>query len=104
MLHNGIHVTGIALSTGENAIYTITIPENQSILAFRLWSYDDEQGDADIYVRRKSEPTIRYYDAKSNGHTNAELILFQQPEAGTYYLMIDAYRAVKNVSLVAQFK
>lgn len=101
VLAKGVPVTGIALGTGSTKTYKITAPENAKNLSFRL---SGGTGDGDIYVKFGAVPTTTSYDAKSDGDTTAEQVTIGAPSAGTYYLLLKAYRAINGVSLVANYQ
>jgi pseudolysin/vibriolysin len=99
-LTSGVPVTGISLSTNSKKLYSINVPAGRSTLTVKL---SGGSGDGDIYVRRGSAPTTTSYDKKSDGSTNSETITFSSPTAGTYYVLLNAYRTVSGASLVATY-
>jgi vibriolysin len=58
-------------------------------------------GDADLYVRFGSAPTLNVYDCRSAGATTAESCIMNPAQSGTYYVMINAYSAYSGMSFTA---
>jgi vibriolysin len=56
-------------------------------------------GDADIYVKRGSPPTLSSYDCRPYSSGNSETCAFNPAQSGTYYVMIQAYSAFSGVTL-----
>ncbi len=58
-------------------------------------------GDADLYVRRGSQPTTSAYDCRPYRGGNNETCTFDNPAAGTYYIRLRGYSAFSGVTLTA---
>lgn len=58
-------------------------------------------GDADMYVKFGSPPTVNSYDCRSEGATTAESCTITAAQSGTYYVMINAYAAYSGMSFTA---
>ncbi len=101
VLSSGVTVSGITLATGASKTYTLVVPSGKTSVVFKL---SGGSGDGDLYVRLGSAPTTTTYLKKSIGSTNAETITVTTPAAGTYYVMVSAYAAVTNTSLLATIK
>ena len=56
-------------------------------------------GDADLYVKFGSPPTLSSYDCRPYTGTNNEQCAFDPAQSGTYYVMINPYAAFANLSL-----
>ena len=100
VLTNGVAVTGIALSTGNSKLYSITVPAGRPSLTFKTTG---GTGDSDIYEKMGSAPTTTSYTQKSDGSTTVETITVSNPPAGTYYVLINAYATFSGVSLTASY-
>ena len=100
VLTNGVAVTGIALSTGNSKLYSITVPAGRPSLTFKTTG---GTGDADIYEKMGSAPTTSSYTQKSDGSTTVETIAVSNPPAGTYYVLVNAYATFSGVSLTASY-
>jgi pseudolysin/vibriolysin len=101
VLTKGVPVTGLALASNATVTYTFVVPAGAKNLTFKTSS---GTGDADIYAKFGAAPTTTAYDAKSDGGTNAEKITVAAPKAGTYYLLLKAYRAFSNVTLEGNYQ
>ncbi len=99
-LANGVPVTGLSGSTGNQQFFTIEIPAGASDLTFNL---SGGSGDADLYVRFGSAPTTSTYDCRSWNSGNTESCTFASPSAGTYHVLIHAYSTYSGASLTASF-
>ncbi|HEX7130142.1 MAG TPA: protease pro-enzyme activation domain-containing protein [Rhodanobacteraceae bacterium] len=98
-LQNGVPVTGLSASTGnQTQVYTVTIPAGASNLVI---SESGGTGDADLYVKFGSAPTLSSYDCRPYLYGNNESCTFSAPQAGTYYVMLNAYQSFSGVSLEA---
>ncbi|MBC3872999.1 pre-peptidase C-terminal domain-containing protein [Undibacterium flavidum] len=91
-------IVNIALATNASKLFAITLPTAKSSLSFKL---SGGTGDGDLYAKLNSAPTISDYTKKSDGQTNAEVITFTNPVAGTYYLLVNAYATVSGAKLTA---
>jgi Zn-dependent metalloprotease len=101
VLTKGVPVTGIALAVNATKTYTLVVPAGAKNLSFKT---SGGTGDVDIYVKLGSAPTTASYLKKSNGATNAEAISITKPAAGTYYLLLNGYKATSGVTLVATYQ
>lgn len=99
-LSNGVAITSLSASTGQELSYTMTVPAGSSSLSFDL---SGGTGDADLYVRFGSAPTTSTYDCRPYKTGNTESCDFATPQAGTYHVMVRAYAAFSGVSLTGSF-
>jgi len=97
-LQNGVPVTGLSGATGAKLYYTVTIPSGRSSLSIAM---SGGSGDADLYVKKGSNPTTSSYDCRPYKTGNSETCTFSSPGAGTYYIMINGYSSFSGVSLKA---
>lgn len=100
-LNNGVPVTGLAASTGQELAFSLTVPAGATDLDFVL---SGGTGDADLYVRFGGEPTTSSYDCRPYLNGNNETCSFSAPQAGTYYVVVRAYSSFSGVSLVASYQ
>jgi serine protease len=61
-------------------------------------------GDADLYVKKGSEPTLSSFDCRPYKVGNNEACDFSNPGTGTYHVMLYAYRAYSNTRLTGTFR
>jgi serine protease len=60
-------------------------------------------GDADLYVRRASQPTTNSYDCRPYLWGNTESCNISNPAAGVWYISVRAYSTYNGVNLNAQW-
>lgn len=100
VLQNGVAVTGLAAATGGQLVYTMVVPAGASGLKFVT---SGGSGDGDLYVKFGSAPTTSSYDCRSWASGNAETCNITTAQAGTYYVMINAYSAISGMSLTGSY-
>ena len=99
-LQNGVTVTGLAASTGNQLVYTMVVPSGASGLKFVT---SGGSGDGDLYVKFGSAPTTSNYDCRSWASGNSETCNISSAQAGTYYVMINAYSTFSGMSLTGSY-
>lgn len=98
VLQNGVALTGQAAATGAQLAYTVVIPAGASNLVI---SESGGTGDADLYTKFGSAPTLSSYDCRPYITGNNESCTVASPQAGTYYVMLNGYAAFSGVSVKA---
>jgi vibriolysin len=88
------------LSAGKNTklSYTVVTPAGAKALKFTTAG---NNGDADLYVRFGSAPTLQSYDCRSAGANSNESCTMNPAKSGTYYVMINAYSAYSGLTYTA---
>ena len=99
-LQNGVAKTGLTGTLNSTQSFTLAVPAGATGLKFVT---SGGTGDADIYVKFGSAPTTTTYDCKSDGASNTETCSIATAKAGTYYVMIKAYKAFSGLSLTGSF-
>jgi serine protease len=99
-LTKGVAETGLSGAQGSEVFYTIEVPAGATDLNFDI---SGGSGDADLYVRYGAAPTTSTYDCRPYVGGNTENCEFASPQAGTYHVMVRAYSAYSNLSLVADY-
>jgi vibriolysin len=99
-LTNGVAVTSISASTGSWKHYKISVPTGQSSLVIAM---SGGTGDADMYVKRGSQPTSSVYDYRPYLNGNAETVTVTNPVAGDWYISLYAYSSYSGVTLKATY-
>lgn len=99
-LTNGVAVTGIGASTGTWKHYKIAVPASQTSLAIVM---SGGSGDADLYVKRGSQPTSSSYDYRPYLNGNNETVNVTNPVAGDWFISIYAYSTYSSVTLKATY-
>jgi hypothetical protein len=97
-LQNGVAVTNLSGTKGSYRYYQIQVPSGSTKVTFQMYG---GSGDADLYVKRGSLPTLSSFDARPYLYGNNETVIFNSPQANTYYVMIHAYSAYNGVSIKA---
>jgi serine protease len=100
VLQNGVAVTGLSAATGGQLTYTMVVPAGATGLSFAI---SGGTGDADLYVKFGSAPTLSSYDCRPYITGNNETCNISNVQAGTYYVMLNGYAAFSGVSLVGSY-
>jgi xanthomonalisin len=100
VLSNGVAVTGLSGTTGTlSSAYTFTVPAGATNVSIAI---SGGTGDADLYVKAGSAPTLTSYDCRPYVTGNSETC--SGLSAGvTYYVKINAYSTYSGVSLVGNY-
>jgi Zn-dependent metalloprotease len=99
-LTNGVAVTNLSGSTGTWKHYKIAVPTGQTKLEIIM---SGGTGDADMYVKRGSQPTSSSYDYRPYLNGNNETVTVTNPVAGDWYISIYGYSTYSGVSLKATY-
>jgi len=89
-------VTDINVARGAWTYYTIDVPTGMATLDFNM---SGGSGDADMYIRRGSQPTSSTYDCRPYKTGNTEACPFTNPIADTWHIGIYGYSAASGISL-----
>ncbi|HKR64245.1 MAG TPA: M4 family metallopeptidase [Thermoanaerobaculia bacterium] len=100
VLTNGVAVTGIGAATGSWKHYKITVPSGQSSLVIAA---SGGSGDADMYVKLGSQPTLTSYNYRPYLNGNNETVTVSNPAAGDWYVSLYAYSTFSSVTLKATY-
>jgi subtilase family serine protease len=100
VLQNGVALTGQAAATGAQLAYTVVIPAGATNLVI---SESGGTGDADLYTKFGSAPTLSSYDCRPYLTGNNESCTVAAPQAGTYYVLLNGYAAFSGVSVKASW-
>lgn len=99
-LSNGVEVNSLSDSEGGKKYFAIALPAGSTNMTITTAG---GTGDADLYVSKGVLPTLSAYDCRSWVPGNSETCTFSTPTAGTYLVMIQAYKDYSGVSLMAQY-
>ena len=99
-LTNGVPVTGIGTATNTQKFYSLTVPAGATGLSFTT---SGGTGDVDLYVRFGSSPTLTAYDCRPYINGSAETCTISAAQAGTYYVMLNAYATFSGVTLTGAY-
>ena len=100
VLSNGVGVSISDATVNHQQNWTMVVPAGATNLVF---SMSGGTGDADMYVRFGSAPTLTTYDCRPYVTGNAETCTISNVQAGTYYVMVNAYAAYSGVTLKGSY-
>lgn len=100
-LQNGVPKTGISGIAKSQHDFSLAVPAGSSNLTFKT---SGGTGDADLYVKYGSKPTLQSYDCKSTTSSSNETCTIGNVSEGTYYVMVEAWNEIQNVSLVGEYQ
>ena len=95
-LTSGVPVTSLASARDGELFYKLQVPAGASQLTIKI---SGGTGDADLYVRYGSCPTLSNYDYAPGLAGNEETIPINAPAAGTWFIMVQAVRTFTDVTL-----
>jgi pseudolysin/vibriolysin len=95
-LQNGVPVSNISGAQGAKKYYTVTVPSGSNLTI----AMSGGSGDADLYVKKGSNPTTSSYDCRPYRYGNNESCTFSAA-SGTYYIMLNGYSSFSGVTLKA---
>ncbi|PWK47824.1 S8 family serine peptidase [Pleionea mediterranea] len=98
-LENGVPVSGLSASRGNDIMFTMDVPSGASNINFQI---SGGSGDADLYVKFGSAPTDSSYDCRPYRNGNSESCTGSQT-GGTYYVRLKAYSSFSNVTLTGSY-
>ncbi len=99
-LSNGVTLSNQTASTGTALNYTLAVPAGATNLSFAI---SGGTGDADMFVRFGSTPTTTTYDCRPFLTGNAETCNFAAPQAGTWYVMLNAFTSFSGLSITGSY-
>lgn len=99
-LENGVTVTDINALAKQQVFYTLSVPVGSSNLSFTTTG---GSGDADLYVKYASPPTLQDFDCKSTTATSNETCAINNLQAGIYHVMVEAWSQITGVSLTGSY-
>ena len=113
VLKKRIPASGITIGSNHGKLFTFQVPKEKSRLTFRLTA---GTGDAGLYVKRGSAPSLASHDAFAAPSSYSEFgfgiantpkkkrITLHFPDPGTYYLLVHAFTDVKEATIVASYR
>lgn len=101
VLQNGVAKTGIAGAAKAEMLYTLDVPAGATNLSFTTTG---GSGDADLYVRFGSAPTLSTSDCSSTTATSNETCNISNVQTGKYYVMVQAWNQISGVSLTGSYQ
>ncbi|WP_444997487.1 S8 family serine peptidase [Aliikangiella sp. IMCC44359] len=86
-------------SRGEEVFYKFNVTEGATDISVAITG---GTGDADLYVRKGSRPTLSDFDCRPWFSGNEEVCDLR--DSGTYYVMVKAYSAYSGVTLTGDYE
>lgn len=99
-LTNGQPRAGISGAAKEQMFFTLDVPADATSLNFTT---SGGSGDADLYVKYGSRPTLNTYDCNSTTSTSNESCDINNIQAGKYYVMVEAWNQISGVTLTGTY-
>ena len=99
-LQNGVPVTGLSGATGQQAFWSLDVPAGQASLSFTIAG---GTGDADLYVKSGTKPTLSTWSCRPYVNGNSETCTFFNPVAGTWWAMLNGYAAYSGTTLTGKY-
>ncbi|MDP7591197.1 MAG: S8 family serine peptidase [Litorilituus sp.] len=91
----------ISASRRDWVYYTLEVPAGMATLDFNI---SGGSGDADLYIRKGSQPTTSKYDCRPYKNGNTETCNFTNPGADTWHIGIRAYQAFSGLTLTTSYQ
>ena len=101
VLQNGVPVTNLAGGLGSQQFWTMSVPSGSTNLQFQT---SGGSGDADLYVRFGSAPTMSTYDCRPFLSGNNETCTFASPSVGTWHVMVVGDDPYSGMTLVGSYQ
>ena len=98
-LASGENVVGFKGSLGSVQYFQVEVPPGKNRLVVGL---SGGRGNADLAVRQGARPTVSEADCRSQGPTNLEVCVFENPTPGTWLIRVDGETDFKDVVLTAR--
>jgi serine protease len=100
MLSNGVPTASLSANPGGELRFTLAVPADATGLQFVT---SGGTGDADLYVKYGAPPTLSDYDCSSTSPTTNESCAIPVVQGGTYYVLVEAYAFISNVTLTGSY-
>src|SRR5574337_65669 len=100
VLQNGVVLSGQSAAQGAQLHYSTVVPAGASNLVIAVFG---GSGDADLYTKFGSAPTLASYDCRPYLDGNDESCTVAAPQAGTWYVMLNGYAAFSGASIEASW-
>jgi serine protease len=102
---NNNQAVALNAAEGTKLRYKFWVPKTKNQIVIKIFG---GTGDADLFVRRDTQPTSNNWDFRPVLNGNNEQVTINNPTPSTggtwYHIMVDAFETIANVTLVAQFQ
>ena len=99
-LQSGVTVTGLSGASGTQSFFKLDVPAGQAILALEMRG---GTGNANLYLRLGSIPTLSNYNCRQLKPDNHETCAIDSPGAGTWFAMLAGQTPYSNVKLTGTY-
>ncbi|OZG73213.1 metalloendopeptidase [Hahella sp. CCB-MM4] len=99
-LVNGQVEPDLSASKDNKAYYHMEVPAGARELKIEI---SGGQGDSDMYVSANKQPTLNSWDCRPYKTTQQEVCSYDEPEQGTYHVMLHAFESYSGISLSASY-
>jgi hypothetical protein len=99
-LASGAAQSALSDAQGATRYYSLSVPAGAGRLSFEV---SGGSGDVDLYVKFGGSPTLTGYDCRPLLTGNTESCVFDNPGAGTWYVMLHAKAAYSGVTFLGQY-
>lgn len=96
----GTSVENLSGAQNSQQEFSLEVPAGATGLSFNI---SGGTGDADLYVKFGSAPTLSSYDCRPYLNGNSETCSITNIQAGTYYVMLRAYFEYSGASLLGTY-
>ncbi|WP_417689685.1 S8 family serine peptidase [Pseudidiomarina sp.] len=93
--------TDLSGATGSWTHYYVDLPAGMTTLNVTM---SGGSGDADLYVRKGSQPTTSSYDCRPYRSGNNENCSIDNPDSGRWYISLQGYQAYSGVDLLVEWQ
>ncbi|MDG9669358.1 pre-peptidase C-terminal domain-containing protein [Hahella sp. CR1] len=100
-MSNGQVYRNLSGAQGEKSYFRLNVPAGATDLRIEM---SGGTGDADMHVMYQSQPTLSNYHCRPYSTTQVEWCSWRYPYAGTFHIMLYAFKPYSGIQLVATYK
>ncbi len=100
-LENNVAQIDLSGPLGSEMFFSLTVPDGATNLTFQI---SGGSGDADLYVKSGSPPTLSSWDYRPYRNGNNETVVVNSIQAGEYFVMLRGYSSFSGVSLEGRYE
>lgn len=93
--------SGVSLGNKQWQYYTLEVTSGMSSIDVTMTG---SNGDADLYIRKGSNPTTSNFECRSYSSTSNETCSINNPSTGTWHVGVYAYSSFSNLSIQGEAK
>jgi subtilisin-like proprotein convertase family protein len=99
-LDNGVPLSGLDGQVDSERRFQIEVPANATLLSVTISGGD---GDADLYLRHGTPPTLSDYDFRPYLSGSDESVTVQSPASGVWYILLHGYADYSGLRIRASY-